>query len=185
MLDIVTRKIFHELSWLGGIIDGEGCLMLQKTKFRNRKGELRYSYQPQIQITNTNVIIIEKIIEIYKKYRIHCTIEIKRPEINYKKRYILTTEGQIECGHFIDLLNPHIIGKKLQAALLWEFLIIRSKKKHKAPYSEDENDVYDKMKQANERGNPQNPSPHLPTTELGRYLVDTTNKSYRIQSSVN
>jgi len=60
MGDQQRSLLCSDLGWLGGIIDGEGCVTLGRQKRRHN----RFQYEPKVDIANTDVRIINKAREI-------------------------------------------------------------------------------------------------------------------------
>jgi len=137
---------FNELSWLGGIVDGEGSVLLSKDIHRKFK-----CVHPRMTITNTEPKMINKIIEILKKYYIPHHIRMRSPKKGQSikrlgKPYLPLTEIRIEgfrrLKKFLPLIKSYLISKREKADLLEEFIDSRlSKLGNPIPYNEKEKNL--------------------------------------------
>lgn len=142
------------LGWLVGMIEGEGCITLNrtgvtKTKFGTKIG-------PYISITNMNDLLIQKAIEYIK--------ELELPFHLYIRKGVLRIEifGQRRVKKWLELIKPFLVGKKQQAEQVLNFIKLREKviDKHpfKKPYSLEEVKIWDEVHKLNsnkENSNPQ------------------------------
>ncbi len=148
--------------YLAGFIDGEGSLMI--TKSRSRKTGY-VQYRPRISVSNTNRGILEEICHQYGG-SIH---EVGRGKPSWKPAYMLVwTEGPI--ANVLPMFGLHLRLKRRQAAIQLEF--IRHKKDTPRRYKgrfwaphprgviQFRERVYQQMKRLNARGTAQN----FPTT---------------------
>lgn len=136
-----------ELAWLGGIIDGEGSLTLRK----HRKRKENYIIKPVIVINNTNKIIIDNIIRIYKKNDIaHWTTLVEYNNKKWKNYWSISIEGLRRIDRAIKILGPWLVGKKRHAEILKKFCTSRLNKlgKH-VRYSEKELKLVEEIKSLN------------------------------------
>lgn len=135
---------FDELSWLGGFMDGEGCLNLLK----------RYSgtsYTPKITIVNTNKVLIDKVVEILSCKEIAHFIDIKASTKKWKTRYEVCVSGMLRCKKFLELIQPYLVGKAPQAKILKEFIILRLSKPKNEVYGPEEKTLFKEIKTLNGR----------------------------------
>ena len=122
-LDIITKsphtKVMGNInwSWLGGFVDGEGCL---RTLYRPSKRYIACSFW----ITNTNLNTLELI-----KSFLNCgSIRLKSPaKGNRKAIYDFSIQNNTELSNMLIKLIPHLLVKKEQAV---ELLKITSRKSH-------------------------------------------------------
>jgi len=104
-----------KIGWLAGIVDGEGTITITR---QNRF--TWFSYRPEIHITNTNFQILKTAKQLFekisgRKVRIFST-NLKR---NVYRIRLQDTQG---CLKMLEVLMPHLIGKKNQAVVLLNFL---------------------------------------------------------------
>lgn len=107
--------------WLAAMLDAEGCMFVHKRKIGQDNG-LGYkrksdTYGVGLEIANTSLPIIEKIMNIVKKGSI-CS---QSPEQNDRRkqtiyRWNLRTN---ESREFVRELYPYLVGKQHQARLLY------------------------------------------------------------------
>lgn len=110
-----------DLSWLAGIVDGEGSIMIWRRTNKSRSGEKIISPTAKATITNSNCKILTKckniLDELGIKYQFGYSDDrntrlVKRIEIrNYESLKILVTQ-----------IKPYLVGKSKQIELLQEFL---------------------------------------------------------------
>jgi len=110
------------LWWLGGIIDGEGCITINHRQgYRDTKKEYLL-FSPVIIITNTNKILIEKCQEILQSQNIPFYIQFKEKG---KGRRIpcwwIDIVGIKRCLRALNILSQYLISKKEIADLVKEF----------------------------------------------------------------
>jgi len=112
-----------KLAWLSGIIEGEGCFSL------NSAGKDKGYFVYCISITNTDLVLLEKCVEILKEIGIKTRIKGRNKEIpNRRKRYDAKVEGLDNIKLTIEKIFPYIFGqKKLQAELMLSFVNRRIK----------------------------------------------------------
>lgn len=106
-----------ELSYLAGIIDGEGTIFIQK-KLDKRVETESWTYWPRVQVCNTNEAVMQWIHQIfggllYKKERSH----LKR---NWKCQFEWYTKPSL-IDELLPLLIPYLIIKKPQAEIMMKF----------------------------------------------------------------
>lgn len=143
--------------YLAGFIDGEGSLMI--TKSRSRKSGF-VEYRARLTVTNTDRGILEEICHAYGG-TIH---ELGRAKPSWKPGHMLVwTEGLIV--NLLSLVDPHLRLKRKQAAIQLEF--IRHKKdtprrykgrfwaSHPREVVRFREGLYQQMKRLNARGTAQ------------------------------
>lgn len=128
-----------ELSWLGGIIDGEGCISFKKNTGKCWKNKSERPLYPIISISNTDIRMIDKIIEILEKNHIAFYREDRRGKKKNKDSISVCIKGIKRTKRFLDLIIPYLVSKKERAELLLEFCELRSHN-HK-PYTQYEKDL--------------------------------------------
>lgn len=112
-----------ELAWLAGIIDGEGYLGITP---QNKKRNI-YSVKPDIQIVNTDIVLVDAVVDILKRINVSPYIREKNHNVkknpNWKKAYHITVG---KFSHIVRLLTrtqKYMTGiKKAKAAIMLEFV---------------------------------------------------------------
>ena len=118
----VTRE---EIGWLAGIWDGEGTISVRRN---NAIGQI----SPRMHIVNTNMLIIEKVVEILGNLDIRFYIAEKGQggfEGSNRQCYIIGVQTMLYADKLINILYPYLIGKRVQAKLLKSFLSSRLNRK--------------------------------------------------------
>lgn len=130
-----------ELGWFAGLLEGEGCITFFKQPRKNGKFDIITG----IQVTNTDINIINKLVDILNKTDLSWFLRNKKVySKNHSECYYLECRQHTMLKRSLELLIPYMYGnKKAKANLVLDFLnkrIERSveKGKHNTPYSEDE-----------------------------------------------
>ena len=125
-----------ELGWFAGMLEGEGCITFFKQRRRNGKFDIITG----AQITNTDINIINKLVEILNKCNLSWYVRNKKVySKNHSQCYYVETRQQEMLKKSLYLFIPYMYGnKKSKASLVLDFLIKRNGKKGNRPYTEDE-----------------------------------------------
>lgn len=122
------------LWWLGGIIDGEGCITINWKYWKNRPPYYEKKYFlffPLIIITNTNRKLIEKCQEILQTFNIPFWITYKEKGKGRRKPcWWVIIKGLKRCIKALNLLVPYIIAKQEEAKLVKRFCELRLSRKN-------------------------------------------------------
>jgi hypothetical protein len=139
-------KEAEELGWLGGIIDGEGCITLSKAVNRKYK-----CVHPRLTVANTCPKMIKRIMQIFDKYHIAYWVRVRKGKNGtsikrYGSPYLPLTEIRIQgfkrLRRLLPLIRPHLTSKDEKADILNEFIEKRlTKRGYNTPYSEDEKEL--------------------------------------------
>lgn len=126
----------RDLSYIAGIIDGEGCFSIGK-HHTHKKPELF----PLLDITNTNIKLINYLQDVlpsnYIKHR-------ENYGKNAKKSYTYRIYNPLKLELFLNKIIPFLILKKEQAKNMLEFIEMKDIKKR--------GKYYIKMKKLNRKG---------------------------------
>ena len=108
-----------EIGWLAGLWDGEGSI----TVFHHDK-----HFRPVVCVTNTNLVILQKAVEIMDAMGIRMRVQqMKISNGVHADAWQVTTTKLSIIERFLDVLTPHLVGKKPQALLMSRFIRNRSK----------------------------------------------------------
>ena len=104
-----------ELAWLAGIIDGEGCMNLC---WNDKRPQMK----ADINVTNTDARIIERVSRIYHKSNIKFHYTLRK-----RKRFCLSISitGFRSCRKLLGMVTPYLAGKRDQADTMAEYLDYR------------------------------------------------------------
>jgi hypothetical protein len=130
----------NKLHWLGGMIDGEGCVTVCMS--RQRRSPINYS--PRICITNTDPDLINRICEVMKgadlAFHVHThnrTTKSSRTGVNHKICYWVNIGGMKRCLRAAKFLSPYVTGvKKKRLEVMAEWIEYRLSLPHKHPQTE-------------------------------------------------
>lgn len=130
-----------ELGWLAGIIDGEGSLIL----CCNTTGRSIY---PELRITSTTKVIIEKCEDIIKKFGVKYRVGYYKPPQKSERvpsHYIsILTAKRMKT--VTETILPYLVGKIPQATIILEFCNSRIFLPYGYPYTERELQLYYEIK---------------------------------------
>jgi len=125
--------------WLGGIIDGEGSIYIEKT---TRKGGT-IKLQPQIKIGNMDEQIIKEAVQEIEKVT-GCYIQQKN--IKNGKMYYVVIKGFKRCQKIIPQLILILRGiKKQKAVLMNQWLEYKTTKQYNDPVTNIDLEFYKKI----------------------------------------
>lgn len=131
--DNQQRRLESRLSWLGGIIDGEG--MVTTIKRVNGKSN-QYGYMPRVSIVNTDLIIINEVISICEEVSLPYYVQTKRGKGLWKTKYEIIFNGIRKCKPILEIIIPYLVAKQQRAVSLLEFCNKRLSLPRQSPYSE-------------------------------------------------
>jgi len=140
MKNKISKK---DLSYIAGIIDGEGCIKIYKVNAEkiNRPNN---RYCLNIQVSMTTKVIVKFLYDLFGGYLYLDKINTyKHPNWKDRQRWIIQNQ---KCKEFLYLILPYLKLKNKQAKLALKFLDIKPghiKAKHKIWY---------KMKKLNKIG---------------------------------
>ncbi len=107
-----------ELGWLGGLWDGEGSITVFR---RQEKGNWKYC--PVICVTNCDVNIIQKAVELLDRVGIRLHVfERESENVKHKNGINAGTRKLEHVKKFTQMMIPYLVGKKSQAILTLRFV---------------------------------------------------------------
>jgi hypothetical protein len=140
-----------ELSWLAGIIEGEGWVSLILYKNHQKKGNSTPAFTPCIGVCNTDMIIIDKVKKMFEKLGIKYRYQ-KRDKgigldgISRKEIAEISVVSKCNIRILSNAIFPYMIGeKKNRVKKVLEFLELRDSKPHSGPkssYGFEEFEIY-------------------------------------------
>src|ERR1700761_4492765 len=118
---MIHQPKLHELSWLGGLVDGEGTICL------SADGD---KYAPLFQIPNTNRLLIETAKKIFHNNGLYnVPVREMGSKVGYKQMHILYLYVHQDILFALTLIQEYLIGKRTQCLLLKEYIGLRASKK--------------------------------------------------------
>lgn len=150
-MDNQQERFDLELAWLAGIIEGEGWVSLGLVKSRKKNGDSLPAYVPNIGLVNTDLSIVEKAEEIFKKIGIKYRSQLRkayigsdnRPRKEKKEISIATHETFKKLAKAI---YPYMVGEKKQRVeKVLQFIELRASKPRSginSRYTEEEHAIY-------------------------------------------
>lgn len=133
-----------KLAWLAGIFDGEGTITTTKNHGTTR---------PLLQVTNTNTALLTEVQTLLYEIigrQVRMCLQKKSP-LSKRPCYYMYVTKQSEVKKVLDALVPYLIGKREQALLLREYVVIRLARREaephqSAPYNEREDKLAQRIK---------------------------------------
>jgi hypothetical protein len=139
-----------ERGYIGGIVDGEGSLLIEKN---HSKGHLRLF--PYLRIANTSLDLLKHVRGVIGCGTIHNHEWAKRLEKNRRPTwYYSLSAGGLRT--LLPQIKDHLVLKKPNCELLIEFLGITRKKwgsRKLRPITDRELQILSEIKKFNRRGN--------------------------------
>lgn len=134
--------MIDELSWLGGIWDGEGTIGIYK---RNSY------YIPSVSVSNTNEVLINKVKDILDFYNIEYYVEYsdRGKRTNARPAWAIKMESKPRVSKFLSLIKPYLIAKQGQADLVLSWC---SNDKRRKELSTQDVEIMAELKTLNSRG---------------------------------
>ena len=136
--------------WMGGIMDGEGTIMMARHAQAN-------TYFPRLQMGNTNYFICKQFVEILREFEIpfHVFYE-KSKNSKHKSVWRITIHGFKRVKKFLDIFTPYLFGKKEQSKLILDYinerLSLPNKGYYNTPISENLKQIAEKVIMLNKTG---------------------------------
>ena len=118
-------------SYLAGIIDGEGSIMVRKSRYRlkgKHKDCINPSYTPRVAFKNTN----EDVIKLFKKRfggHYHKDKKLYQSKIGYRQRKLMFSyDSENQTAYkIIEKLIPYLVIKKKQAICILKLKKLKQK----------------------------------------------------------
>lgn len=130
-----------EMGWFAGILEGEGSITFFKQPRKNGKFDVIVG----INITNTDISIINKLTEILMKNDLSWFIREKQVyKKNHSRCFFIETRQHAMVKKSLETFLPYMVGeKKAKAEIVIRYLNKRfertgGKKCGNIPYTEDE-----------------------------------------------
>lgn len=143
-MDNQQRRIEERLSWLGGIIDGEGCITACQRRYKNKP----VGFIPRIGIVNTDMNLINEVVSILEKVKLpfHVRSQKDKKHPHWKIKFEIYIIGIKRCVKSLPILIPYIISKKEKAVRLLSFCESRLSKPIYSSYTDFEIDLLKKVR---------------------------------------
>lgn len=142
------ERLFFDIGYLLGIVDGEGCYQFGK-KYEYKGYSI---YAPRITIFNNNIHIIDRVVEILNKLDItHNVWKTKLRERDRTVGYRVEIAEVKRVKKFTDILLQYPSGKKERAQLLNDYCKFRLSIPHgkRKSYVDQEQIFFKKLKEMN------------------------------------
>ena len=141
-----------DLSWLAAVIEGEGCITIERGGKERRNGDR--CLNPSVCIANTNADFISAVVAIFDRIGIPCHVSPKTRKEGWKPAFNVRTRGQNYVGKLLRLIEPYMRSKRGQLQLVLRFIESRRQyeKPRTVPYSDYERSIVGDIRKLNQRG---------------------------------
>lgn len=128
-LNRIDPPSLMELIWLAAAIDFDGAIGMSKNKAKTSTG---YIMAPQVQFTNTDPKLVDKIRVIYVKIGVDRKPTPYTPSNEkWATQYHFCTQNHEEIIKILEAVEPFLISKKRQAQIVLDYCKSRSGKRGK------------------------------------------------------
>jgi hypothetical protein len=115
---VLTDK---QIGYFAGIIDGEGMILIKRAK---ENGKVYYA--PYVGITNTDMGLMDKCVNIFKDGRF--VTKRRKPNPNWKTCYVYNVASVKGVKQILTQIVDELTCKKTQAELVLEFIKVKEGK---------------------------------------------------------
>jgi hypothetical protein len=136
---VLTDK---QIGYFAGIIDGEGSISIVRSK---EKGKVYYA--PLISITNTNMALIQKCMDIFKSGRFYAE---KRTKPGHKTKFVYNIGSVRGVRQILTQIIDELTVKKQHAKIVLEFIKVKEQKTGHG-VSAREVELFEELKKLNAR----------------------------------
>jgi hypothetical protein len=125
-----------ELGWFAGLLEGEGCITIHRQPRKSGKFDIIVG----AQITNTDIVIINKLVEILDKCELSWFVRNKKVySTNHNECFYIECRNQPMLKKSLEIFMPYMYGsKKAKASIVLKFITKRDGKRGNNPYTSDE-----------------------------------------------
>lgn len=127
-------KLVEDRAYIAGLVDGEGCITILKTKSAN--SENSFSYPPIVQIRMCDTGAIDYFAELIKVNRSEAELYNSQKDANQRASYNVKAVAQKAMDLIADIY-PFLKVKRKQAIVAYNHQLIRSKTNYQ-PRSEEQ-----------------------------------------------
>jgi hypothetical protein len=103
-----------DLAYVAGIVDGEGCIQVQK--YKKRKRERSTPYKLQLRVSNTDLRLVQHLQSLFPGYIYNGSEKRK----NRRNQFYWHVNGK-KAAHILEKLVPFLVSKKDQAEIAIAF----------------------------------------------------------------
>lgn len=152
-----TQATPYEIGYLAAMIDGEGCIAIQKSTAT--------AYSINLKVTNTDEHIIHKVQSIMIKLGVNPLIRDRvntnNPQWKGWMEVYLTKRENVK--KILETVLPHLEGKRPRALMMLQFI----------DRTIDREEAFWKMKELNKKGKSSETTREAPQKFVGEDIVHT------------
>ena len=148
----LSQQDMIDLSWLGGLLDGEGSFNLHWKRECGRTGK---KIHLQVRMGNTNPEIVSEYIRLLKKFDIGFYQYTQQPKKHHKVAIVICVNRMKSVLNLCKLVYPYLRGKRAHCYFVINYIesrIKRAEHKYNVPYSDDEVEWMNKLRVVNVKG---------------------------------
>ncbi len=135
-----------ELSYFGGLIDGEGCFTLSQPRKKYK------SFTPVFALASTSDVIITFVATILTKHDVKFSICAHDRKDGSKPFKTLRVQSVKNMSKLLDLVLPYLLEKRPQAELLKQFVAVRQQYAKNNMEWKVTDDIVSNIRRLNKRG---------------------------------
>ena len=142
------------LSWLAGILEGEGWVSLCLVKSNQKNGKCTTAFSPTIGMVNCDFLIMNEVCRLLDSFDIRYAKQIRPAYVGTdgskrKPKFEICIRIHSEVRKFIEIIQPYMIGeKKDRCSHIINFLDIRANKPKvgkNSKYGMEEYNIYKQL----------------------------------------
>lgn len=142
------------LSWLAGILEGEGWVSLCLVKSNQKNGKCTPAFSPNLGMVNCDVLIMNEVMRILDSIDVRYRKSFRPPYVGKdgsrrKAKIEVSVTIHSQVRKFIEIIKPYMIGeKKDRCSKIMKFLDIRASKPQvgkNSKYGMEEYNVYKEL----------------------------------------
>lgn len=141
-----------DLAYLAGIVDGEGCIAIQKANWQGK-----WQYAVNMKVTNSDPNIIEHIQSIYLALNVNPLVREKnnQDKPQWKSWFDLYLTKQSAIKTVLEAILPYMIGKKARAIIMLRYI----------DKTIEREDAFQALKTLNHKGEPSETTRETPVIQ--------------------
>ena len=135
-------------AYIGGIIDGEGCITLEPLQ------SINLMFVPVVQVTNTKKELLDMMAFFCGYYGIDSKVSCLRKETRkHASAFIWRVRQQKSVLTFCTTIEKYLFLKRRHAAILIEYIMLRTVEGQKGTFLQDKRlNLYEEIKFLNKKG---------------------------------
>lgn len=153
-MDNQQERFEKRMSWLAGIIEGEGWITLMRRLVHQKNKKKTICFTPNIGMTNCDKFIVNEVKNLFDSLNLHYRFQTRIGKIGSdgilrKTRFEISIASMRDIKTLANRILPYMIGeKKNRVHKLFEYFDVRERKGKKGPnskYGYEEEKIYKEL----------------------------------------